>query len=154
MGRAVVAPTEDRVAIVVEIEDSTPDGIKLVKGVPVLEVPEYENDAFEKTLKDNLGVFIKGLVSVTRYDLTTPAGERTATVYQMVSIVRTDLLEGGCKMALYPKEPPPGASMVLASDYRPGARFEFRIGTSSTQWKEGLPFGPTLCLGLPQPQVR
>ena len=146
---AEIPAGEDKVTIVVEVEDASEKGIKLRKGVPVFESPVDEKGETKQAVRSNLDAFLKGLVGVTRYTVIRKPGSKTATIYQLTSMVRTALLEGGCSIAVYPKDFPPGQKEVYASGYKTGARFEFKVSDSPTQEKKGDPFGPALCLVLP-----
>jgi len=97
-------------------------------------------------VKDNLDLFLKNLVAVTSYTRKSQPLGRNLTVYQLTSVIKTALLGAGCQVAVAPKEIPPGARQMPAAGYKSGAEFEFKIGNSQTEAKQGDVFGPDLCL--------
>jgi hypothetical protein len=137
---------QDKITIVVEVEDATEEGIRLKSGVPVFEVPVYKDGKVNEAVKDNLDLFLKNLVSVTSYTRKSGPRARSTTVYQLTAVLRTALLGTGCQLAVAPKEVPSGAREVPAAGYKLGAEFEFRVGNSSMGSKPGDTFSSDLCL--------
>jgi hypothetical protein len=142
---AEVPAGQDKITIVVEVEDATEEGINLKKGIPVFDPPTYKDAKVNEAVKDNLDLFLKNLVAVTSYTRKTKPLGRNVTVYQLTSVLKTALLGSGCQVAVAPKAIPPGVRQVPAAGYKSGAEFEFRIGNSQTDAKQDV-FSSDLCL--------
>ena len=143
---AEVPAGQDKITIVVEVEDATEEGINLKKGIPVFDPPTYKDGKVNEAAKDNLDLFLKNLVAVTSYTHKSQPLGRNVTVYQLASVIRTALLGSGCQVAEAPKAIPPGVRQIPASGYKSGAEFEFRIGKSQTEAKQEGEFSSDLCL--------
>ena len=143
---AEVPAGQDKVTIVVEVEDATEEGITLKKGIPVFDPPIYKDGKINEAVKDNLDLFLKNLVAVTSYMRKSQPLGKNVTVYQLTSVIKTALLGSGCQVAVAPTAIPPGVTKVPAAGYKSGAEFEFRIGSSPKETKQGDVFGSDLCL--------
>jgi len=143
---AEVPTGQDKITIVVEVEDATEEGIKLKKGIPVFDPPTYKDGKVNEAVQDNLDLFLKNLLAVTSYIRKSQPLGRNVTVYQLTSVIKTALLGSGCQVAVAPKEIPPGVRQMPAAGYKSGAEFEFRIGNSQMEAKQKDEFSADLCL--------
>ena len=142
----------DRITIVVEVEDSSEQGIKLNKGIPVFDTPIRKDGTILQPVKENLDAFLKNLVGVTTYTLPRRPGRPATTVYQLTSVIRTALLGGGCQHPVYPTNlelPTSGQTTFFPSEYVEGAGFQFRVAGFPNGSDKEEAFSPRLCIVLP-----